>query len=60
MLELTFADVSLFASRLAQADYMIQESPEYEKQAISHANSAIEKLSAVKSLMVVEKSITQV
>jgi len=60
MLELTFADVSLFASRLAQADYMIQESPEYEKQAVAHANSAIEKLNTVKALMAVEKSIVQV
>ncbi|WP_392353789.1 methyl-accepting chemotaxis protein [Pseudoalteromonas sp. PB2-1] len=60
MLNLTFADASLYTSRLAQADYMIQENPDFTKKVLSEAQEAISTLNAAKSQMAVEQSVTQV
>lgn len=60
MLDVTFADAALYASRLAQADFMIQESENFKQQAIDHSQEALTLLTNVKKNMDVESSIRQV
>lgn len=60
MLDVTFADAALYASRLAQADFMIQESENFKQQAIAHSQEALTLLTNVKKNMDVESSIRQV
>ncbi|MCQ8877700.1 methyl-accepting chemotaxis protein [Pseudoalteromonas shioyasakiensis] len=60
MLDITFADADLYASRLAQADYMIQESESFKQQAIEYSSEALALLASVKKKMEVDTSIRQV
>lgn len=60
MLDLMFADAALYASRLAQADYMIQETPEFDAQVMANAKEAIAKLQSAQSMMEVDASIARV
>jgi methyl-accepting chemotaxis protein len=56
----SYADKSMYQARLAQADFMLLEQPEFKEKVVEHLSSALESLDRTKNNMAVQSSIERV